>query len=294
VVLVADVAGMSAERIANWDWVGQADALAAASKPLQRTSEPSAAESYNLTIDKSRQHLERFRIELLLDEDNNVRRTRVAHVQSDGEDTWDAAWAGREDQQLLNFFVERARLRAEPIEPREPLTPAVEPAPLAIAVAEPIASSDDSIESEPPLTSPTEPLLAPLPAASLAGDLRLTALHMLPSASAEPRSILYREQPFDIRIALDFSDVIGPRDVPLNYAATVYTKNVRGGQRLLMGEARGTIVPADCIALTMQGTTPPPGIYRLEATVALTLAARETVAHSDLVTFVEGGLLQIY
>jgi hypothetical protein len=295
--LVADVAGMSAERIANWDWVGQASGLAAnsaASVPTQDMPAPSATETYDEAADKTRQHIERFRVELLLDEDNKVRRTRVAHVQSSGDDTWDEAWAGWKNTHLLNFIVQRALRNLQPTEPSNPVAPPTELALLSTPAVEPAVLDAEVVEPAlPSVAAVDDSQLAASRVVGLAGRLRLTALDMLPGASAASHGILPYGQPFDIRIVLDFSDVSGTSRDPLGYVATVYAKSLRSGSRRIIAEERSAIVPAADGTITLRGTTPPQGIYRLEATVALTLEAAKIVACSDLVAFVEGGSLQI-
>jgi hypothetical protein len=213
-------------------------------------------------------------------------------VQSGGDDTWDEAWASWKDAQLLNFFVQRAQLHLESAEPQEPVAPTIEPALLSEPVVEPIAV--DTPTAPAPIVTAGDTQLAAPAVANFAGQLRLASLNMLPSTNAELRGILHQEQPFDFQLVLDFGGVTGPHDIPLHYIATVYAKSLRGGPRRTIAEARGVIVPTDDNTITLRGTTPPQDVYRLEAMIALTLAATDTVVRSDLVAFREGGLLQIY
>src|SRR5262245_25636462 len=92
VALLAGLGGLSAERIAKQDWSGQARDLMSelASEPPQ-----------DVAIPNDRQHYATFTVELLLGEENNVRRTRITHVQSAAEDTW-PDW---QVEQLVDFFV---------------------------------------------------------------------------------------------------------------------------------------------------------------------------------------------
>ena len=71
---LTDVAGLSSARIASQDWAGQAGRLAGPSaSPLP--SEPD-------------QTYASFHIELLLDVDGSVRRTKVHHLQSGQDEAW--------------------------------------------------------------------------------------------------------------------------------------------------------------------------------------------------------------
>jgi hypothetical protein len=91
--------------------VGQALALAA--------EHPPDGESLALA---PRQHYATFMLELLLDEENHVRRTRVAHIQGAAEESW----AGWRAEQLLAFFGQQAQLQDAPAEPPHPAPPVEE------------------------------------------------------------------------------------------------------------------------------------------------------------------------
>ena len=95
---LAGVAGLSPARIASQDWAGQARRLAGpAAPPLP--SEPD-------------QHYASFHIELLLDVDDSVRRTKVRHHQSGTDETW----AGWDEDRLLALLREHIPIMA----PRQP------------------------------------------------------------------------------------------------------------------------------------------------------------------------------
>jgi len=96
--LVRDIRGMSIERIAEQDWSGKA---------LELASESGLAESHPSAASGGRQHYATFTVELLLDEDNNVRRTRVVHIQSEDE----VPWPGWAERQMVEFIVQHAALR---------------------------------------------------------------------------------------------------------------------------------------------------------------------------------------
>src|SRR5262245_49899718 len=79
--LVSDIAGLSAARIATLDWIGQAHQLApdlpAATTeiPVAKLSEPEA----EADVLQNRQHYSAFKVEFLLNEENEPRRTKVTH-----------------------------------------------------------------------------------------------------------------------------------------------------------------------------------------------------------------------
>ncbi len=125
--IVADIAGMSAERIVKQDWIGQAHEF----------SNQPAAEQPTAEHDSSvRQHYATFTIELLLDEHNNVRRTRAVHVQSGMKTTW----AGWDQEQVSTFLIEQSGLAGEPSEA------AIEPQPQAELVLTRTAAARTFVE----------------------------------------------------------------------------------------------------------------------------------------------------
>jgi hypothetical protein len=128
--------GLSTKRIARENWIGQARQLArkrvkrARTQPCKRRSPPT-----------NRQHYATFTVELLLDEINDVRRIRCAHIQSGDQETW----AGWEEARLVGFVVEHAGLRI----PRGPMpVPATRP------------------EAAQPPTVTVHPVLPPIPEAT--------------------------------------------------------------------------------------------------------------------------------
>lgn len=112
-------ATVSADRITKQDWIGQARAFAQQAAPapaaaaLNEAAVVGAQALAEALADRaepvSRQHYATFTVELLLDETNEVRRTRVVHVQEGGQEVW----AGWEDGRLVSFFVEHASLRRQ-------------------------------------------------------------------------------------------------------------------------------------------------------------------------------------
>ena len=97
---LANVTGVSAERIAGQDWIGQARQLAG---PPPEASDPS-------------QRYASFHVEFLLDPDLGVRRTKVHDHQTDTDD----AWPGWDEDRLLTLLRDRVPAAAA----QEPTTTA--------------------------------------------------------------------------------------------------------------------------------------------------------------------------
>lgn len=87
--------GLTVERVAQQDWAGQAQEISRAANDA-------------LTDDRGGHlHYETFTVELLLDEENLVRRTRLVDVRAGMEE----AWAGWDAEHLAQFMVAQSGLR---------------------------------------------------------------------------------------------------------------------------------------------------------------------------------------
>ncbi len=251
--IAALVPGLSVSRIVKEKWIEQARKLAAKRAPTKPRKKEAAAL-------RGRQHYATFTVELLLDENNNVRRTRVAHVQSGDEETW-ASWDGA---RVVSFFIQRAALRLPPVEEAPPVAAMAERPPRSVVTAD------------------------------LVGVLRLRDLETVPADANIPHNILRYGQPFAVRLTLDLTDVAGPRDVPISYMVTIYAKRLGGGPRQIVGEAHGFITLADKVTVNVEGMALPQGVYRLEAFVSLTSPGIESVPRHGLRAMLQGDLLQVY
>jgi hypothetical protein len=238
--LVTNLAGFSAERIAQQDWMGQARQLAAS--PTELPPDP---------MPKEQQYYATFTVELLLDEANNVHQTRIVHIQ----DGVEASWAGWEEARLTNFVAQYASLHLQPL----------------------LADSSPLLQQQAAKHGPT-------------GKPGLRTLTATSSRTSSPPNFLEQDEPFDVHLALDLTEMDMPHGHTFNYRATVYAKSVGGGSRQIIAEARGSSAVADTLEVKMAGTLLFMGLYRLEAAVTLTLLSPKT----DFSVFLEGSLLQIY
>jgi hypothetical protein len=265
--LLTDLAGLSAERIAKQDWVGQARDLAA--QPAKSNTEQAELER--------RQRYATFTVELLLDEDNDVRRTRVVHIQAEDEESW----AGWEHARLIDFIVQRGDMRmAVPAqELRSTLT--VEPEPV-------------EIPSElPALVGVQAPAQATRKPAGLSGASRLRQFELVPTDADNAHGLLRHNQPFSARLLIDLTAVAAPAETALSYYAVIHTRKMGGGARTIVGEAQGTLAMADLAVVVVPNLILVPGIYRPEAVIVLTPADAAQVG-IGLTAMLEGGLLQVY
>lgn len=293
--------GLSAERITQQGWTRQARKLAPKQVPAKPRKEAAAL--------VGRQRYATFTVELLLDESDEARRTRVAHIQSGDMDTW----AGWEAERLIDFLARHTAARSrlgkpvplavapkpilqapappEPVQPVEiavesasQVPPTVVPAPLAIVVSEPT----------PEVTAATNRASPPATTPGLAGVLRLRRLETIPANMNKPESALPYGRAFEVRLNLDLTKVTAPGNPLLHYSVTISARNLSGGSRQTVGEADGSIAFSDSIVLVVSGIALPRGLYRLEAAVTITPASGQSWPHSGLQAWLEGGLLQVY
>jgi len=97
--LLTGVGGASARRIAKQEWIRQAS---------EKTREADRSEQSQVNATQlGRQHYATFTVELLIDKDNSVRRTRMVHVQN-GQEQVRADW---DEARLLDLMIGGATLR---------------------------------------------------------------------------------------------------------------------------------------------------------------------------------------
>jgi predicted RecB family nuclease len=129
--IAARVKGLSTKRITRENWIKQARKLARKTVSIQTQSGEATS--------RFRQHYATFTLELLLDEENRARRTRVTYVQNKITETW----AGWEQLRLTDFFVRSAGLHLPTHESailEEPL-PSRESTPLSKAILPPLQTA---------------------------------------------------------------------------------------------------------------------------------------------------------
>ncbi len=267
---VADLSGLSAERIIKQDWIGQAHKLA-----LRSTS--TGIPRYEGI---SREHLRNatFTVELLLDEHNEVNSTHIVHRQSSDEKSWE----GWQEAELVGFLVQHAGLN-------QPSTELIQSKVAEIEPAAPLAIESVSVSHVTAETGPVSPVVTkPAPV----GVLRIREMEIVKADNHGSHSFLRHSEPFQVQFTLDFAGALVPANTLLTYTASIYAKRLGGPKRQTVSEVRGTVWPTEKIAINVQNMTLPLGLYRLEAVVSL--ASKEPAQHPKLIAGIVGGLVQVY
>ncbi len=242
--------GMTEERVINQDWIGQARSLVTEGDPIV-----TEAVEENLNSG-SRKHYATFTVELLLDDENQVRRTRATHFQSAADETW----AGWEQERLVRFFIDRAALKI-PVPQNTPIEVLTE-------IAEP-----------------------PSAVVRLSGEPKL--LEFIASLNPENKSqhVIPSSQSFEVTITLDLSEITAPVDNPLSYHLVLNSYNLRSRTRQMMRELDGSFPLAERGIIHLDKLNLAEGIYRLEASI--TMDTSNGVEHK-IKAFLEGNLLRVY
>jgi len=250
--------GVTAAQIIRQDWVGQAALLAGEGELGEEThseGDPEAAVP----------HVANYVIELFLDRQHRVNRTRIHDVGSGEEEIWQSWDPGR----LLNFFANRPDLKLPVEETAEP------------------AQAEQQL-----VNPPTRPVT--IPAAATGPSMKTVPpghMEIIPEGFNGPSSILGHDQSFEIRLALALADTGGSHR-PLAYTAVVMAKSMSGQQTLNLGETSGAAHFDRHVTLNVTGENPPPGFYRTRAVVTL-FDPRKKGRNVILRSLVEGSVLQV-
>jgi predicted flap endonuclease-1-like 5' DNA nuclease len=233
---LAGVAGLSAARIASQDWAGQAGQLARPAAPPM-PSEPD-------------QHYASFHIELLLDVDNSVRRTKVHHHQSDTDETW----PGWDEDRLLALL----RRHIPPMTPPQPAKAADLPPGAAPATTKPEMAVPSG--SQPETASPRISLSS--------SSLRIEELSLIREGQ---RSHSWPPgEPTSIRATLRVSRTSTLQAAAFDFTAEVTASSKLGdNQRWTLGTVQGVMRVDEPLSVELTGQPLPRGLYRLEAAVLI-------------------------
>lgn len=240
------LAGMSPERIREQEWIRQARELAGLDSLVEET--PNATEANG-------QHYATFTVELLLEKTNEVRRTRVVHVQDRDTETW----AGWDATRLLQFMEEQAGFPPAPA-----LTPSAK------------SETDGPRETE--------------RGTALTGVVQVREVELLRDDVPVSSHLVSRDQPFDVRLVLDMETAQIPTNAALRYSAQLYAKGLRDGRRHILGQANGETPAAESLVIQVpaRASQMTGGAYRLEADIAL-----RAPSGSEILTSIPGTLVQL-
>lgn len=281
------MAGVSSKSIIQQDWIGQARQLAGeqredrtelaepSSAPMQGGDLPEGISEERLSLDsltpQSRKHFVNFAVELWLDDDNDVRRTRVIHIQDHNE----TAWSGWDDQKLMNFIVKRAGLSQVFQTSGAPQTRVD----LESTKSPQGKGSKDHSQSQ--------------EAARPGPELHIKEMIVTTREVPEPTHILASFQPFHIRLVLDISRIDSLPGPPLDYSAVICARDLSKGTRRVVGITQGQLVLIEQAKIEIEGNALSAGLYRLETVVTLSQLFGGSLRAKQM-AFLDGGVFQVY
>lgn len=269
--ILGDLNGVNSERIMKENWLEQARGLSSRRGSASAESEKDAVRKKNLPSTKVK-GLTSFVVELLLGEEGQVKRTKVLHVDTGGEETWEE-W---QEQRLLDFFVTRAELCQPAAEIDMPTAMAVEHRPEATMSPEAIPA--DMIE--PGLVPSPQSQIAAQPyvieIATSTGGSASQQSTALPAQAKATSGILSTNRAFEVHLALDRPEIVSAEGRPLSYKANIYAKSLKGPLRQSIGEAGGQLEPTSTATIVIGGSPLSQGLYRLQAVVGLSDSATQS------------------
>jgi len=285
--LAAHITGLSITQIARQNWIGQA-------RKLDSKNTPSKLHQKQTVVPATRQHYENFTIEVLLDEKNKARRTRVVHVQSSDADTW----AGWEPDQLSDFLARHSKVHNSQ---KKLGPPAIDPsgmealhgadqAPTSVTLMAPDSlPAVSAVTNREPARIETVANIQSPPTLDFTEKLCLCDLYVSLPDSDVPLSFIQQGQPYRIQLTLDASHVDIRTTSQAIYKAKIVIRQIGGSFETVM-ESSSSLVLSGNTTLSIPGTGLLRGTYRLDAVVRL-VTAREDLAIN---AFLEGNVLQVY
>jgi hypothetical protein len=254
---LGDLVGLRVEKIIRQNWIGQARDLA----------ENAASHLQPVNVEGLDEHLHyaSFTVEVLLDDANDARRTRIDHIQSGTGQTW----AGWDQDRLIDFFIQYSALRIS-IKERNPV---------------------GSIPEEP---RPVERSVEETPIPVGGNLIWISDLVTIPEGYDRPYRSIPKDRVVNFGMKLNFSTSPGLRNKPIPFSATVILRKVDSGIQQTVGVSQGLLNPAEPCSIRVQSDEIPEGTYRVNAAVDLdpdpSKSSEAPVQHAQL----EGGLLQVY
>ncbi len=249
--LLKEMIGVTAARIEKQDWIGQARAHAEAAQEGQDPLEEPTADQ---------QHYETFTLELLLDEGQNVRRTRAFHVQEGKQESW----AGWDEKHLVAFLSERAGFEA----------PDVEAVPVEVLVV-------------------SEPRPQSVPAVMKAPYLGLANFDIISIDTRAPAQMLSTDQPFGVLLTLDTTNLPDEERAHLSCKAQIYAQQLGSRDPNLVASIEDWQAPEGAGQIELVGEGLPEGVYRISAHLKVRIPSEEAGREIALPLSHPGSLVQV-
>jgi hypothetical protein len=113
-----------------------------------------------------------------------------------------------------------------------------------------------------------------------AGEMRTRSLDVVPSGAAQPTDILLKGQPFQLQWSFEPPSLSGMAGEKMHYRIVICGKNLKGGERIKVGEVSGKIDFGSALTAHIPSGPLPPGPYRLEADSDFSMKSKIAPWHS--------------
>jgi len=248
--ILSGMVGMNPASIAEKGWIEDAASLS------QKLSDLKPEKS--TLLNNNRQHYAVFTMELLLDKENNVRRTRVLHVQTQKE----ATWAGWDSSRLLDFVIDGAELQLEKASKVSVIQP----------IPQPVAAEIPPALQEMEKAQPT----------SLQGYFRVAIMNFSSPQGEDLKWLIPASQPFTVGLGLDLSELQLTGGDQLNYEASIFIHQRTNSSRRELVKDHGVLEFAKSTSIDINMQEVPIGEYQLEALVVLNAGDGAAWVHNTL------------
>lgn len=265
-ILLADKIGFTPRRISLQDWIGQAGNLEKARQPSQ--------EQGIQANHQDQQHYEVFTLELLIDKESKVRRTRSYHVQSEKE----GVWAGWDTGKLSAFILERTGIRTDEA--------------LGVRIGERVETSQEEMPETGSLSYEAgEPQEL---TKKITGIFNIENLRLKINSGEVTGHTLGQGLPTIIEIVLDLSKLSTPSGCKLAYQADVYGQKRLHQERMHIGSSEGVLQIGEAKNILVTGKPLAPGDYVVETVVSVRLADLPERLENQLFAISEGRAIHVY
>jgi hypothetical protein len=250
--------GISEEKIIKENWIGQARMLAEEKEKPTRSEQPDFLEN--------RLHYASYKLEFLLDDELNIRRTRIDYIQTADQD----GWAGWDKERLLAFILRSSGMQI----------------------------LDEGNQSSNPTLGQFESARedeennANLPES---GSIFIVS-DLLPMIEGYNQPFLAVPQDRMISFTVKLNFVLSPKylNKQFPYIATVGLVKKGDSCQHIVGFDKGVITISESLSLQVTSQAIPTGTYRMFVTVELDPETQKPTGIDNRKEKFKGGILRVY
>lgn len=268
---------------------------------MARVLMPKTATPDSLPDDSSDngQHYATFSVELLLDKENDVRRTRVSHIQNEAAK---ATWAGWDEQRLLQFVYQQAGIAAQ-----ENTETAVSPSPTLPEPESPLSNQKrrnglrhrlvNDRQMKMVTAQPKPHRTAPPPSDATQQIITQQVANQYtekrPLAITPSVTLLSQKSQLTAQLTLDTSHLLENGTPPFSYQASIFAQATNTSSKHKVGSVQGTLHTTEPqLNLTVPISPLQPGTYRLVGELNISWSPTSSSLH--FITTAQSKFIHVY